>query len=87
MSENRQLLLTGLSRAAMKSDSESQSILKVFKDGKPRSTNAIVSECKINRNKAWELVKGLQAKGQLEELGKGSNGHPLWLPAATMEKG
>ena len=87
MSENRQLLLTGLSRAAMKSDSESQSILNVFKDGMPRSTNAIVGECKINRNKAWGSVKVLQANGQLEEVGKGSNGHPLWLPDATMEKG
>ena len=61
-------------------------ILSIFADGKPRSTNLIVSECKIQRNKAWDLVMVLQANGLLEAVGKGSNGHPLWLPAAMMEE-
>jgi len=61
-------------------------ILNIFADGKPRSTNAIVSDCKIHRIKAWELVKVLQANGQLEAVGLTKNGHPLWLPAAMMEE-
>jgi len=62
-------------------------ILSIFADGKPRSTNAIVSELKIHRNKAWDLVKVWQANGLLEQVGKTKNGNPLWLPTAMMEEG
>jgi len=56
-------------------------------DGKPRSTNAIVSELKIHRNKAWDLVKVWQANGLLEQVGKTKNGNPLWFATAMMEEG
>ena len=62
-------------------------ILSIFADGKPRSTNAIVSECKIDRIKAWELVKSLQLNGSLQQVGKRKNGHPVWLPTELLEEG
>jgi len=62
-------------------------ILSIFADGKPRSTNSIVSECKIQRNKAWDLVMVLQGNGLLEAVELTKNGYPLWLPAELLEEG
>jgi len=62
-------------------------ILSIFADGKPRTTPGIVSECKISRNNAWDLVKDWQVNELLERVGKTTTGHPLWLPTAMMEEG
>lgn len=85
MSENRQLLLTGLSRAAMKSNVDTQQIVDLFADGVPRSRNVIAQSVKGNGQKVWDLIALMIENNQLEKVGKTPNGYPLLMLTTVLE--
>ena len=74
-----------MGKAAVKGSRDQQAVLNVFSDGRARTTNAIVSESGIQRNKAWDLVKQMTTDGLLENAGKSSNGRPMYLPTSLIE--
>jgi hypothetical protein len=81
----RQLELTGMSRAQVRGTKETSQIDKVFADEMPRSKNAIVNACGIHRNKAWDLVNKMIDMGQLEVVGKTSNGASTYMLSKLIE--
>ena len=81
----RQLELTGMSRAQVRGTKETSQIDKVFADEMPRSKNAIVNACGIHRNKAWDLVNKMIDLGQLEVVGKTSNGASTYMLSKLIE--
>jgi hypothetical protein len=85
MSENRQLLLTGLSRAAMKSNVDTRQIVDLFADGVPRSRNVIAQSVKGNGQKVWDLIALMIENNQLEKVGKTPNGYPLLMLTTVLE--
>jgi hypothetical protein len=85
VSENRQLLLTGLSRSAMKSNVDTQQIVDLFADGVPRSRNVIAQSVKGNGQKVWDLIALMIENGQLEKVGKTPNGYPLLMSTTSLE--
>ena len=77
------LAFNGQNRSQTKTQGKVNHITDILQDQTPRSTNQICQAVGGDRNKAYAAVKKMVDNGSLFEVGKTSNGHPLYVLDTT----
>jgi AAA domain/Bifunctional DNA primase/polymerase, N-terminal len=77
------LTYNGQNRSQSKTAGKVNHITDILQDQTPRSTNQICQAVGGDRNKAYAAVKKMVDNGTLFQVGKTSNGHPLYVLDTT----